>query len=273
MAVTRVRRPYHPLLGQHVEHDDRSLAYGAMGLPWSQIKSVEWTRRIPILDQSNLHRQGITLPNGEDGLGSCTGQEDTGWLGTDNKWRRGLTEITLPAVKHPTPDVLFYNYTAGAAVPLDERFAIQTYQWATIFDGFGGDWVKPGWQDTGSSGLATTKVDQKQYKQVKSYRHAFSLRQVCTLLQDGPVGFGTVYLESMFDPDSNGVIPVVPSSGVAGGHQYLVRKLDVENRRFGMDNSWNIRWGLDGSAWIRWDDWPYLASQQGDFISRVPVLV
>jgi hypothetical protein len=270
MAVYTRALPRHPLLGRNVENDDESLAYGAMGWPWSRIQSVEWERRIPILDQSRLHEQGIRLPNGEDGLGSCTCQELLYWFGTDNASRRGLTEIQWPARPRDEPDAIFFDQFGPArSVPLDERTAIDFYHWVTQRDPFPGQFAAPTWDDTGSSGLSTTKI-AKQLGLCRHYRHGFTLRQVCTSLQTGPVGFGTVWFDSMFEPRPDGTIPVVPSSGVAGGHQYQVRKLDVPNRRFGMDQSWGLPWGVDGDGWISWDDWEALADQQGDFIARTP---
>jgi hypothetical protein len=251
--------PHHPLLGRNVEHDDESLSYGAMGWPWSKIKSIEWTRRIPILDQSNLRAQGITLPTGEDSLGSCTGQELTGWLGTDNAWRPGLTEL-------PT-DRLPNNGQFGAPV-LDELFAIDTYHRNTVRDSFDGTWPT---DDTGSSGLASTKVAEKDYHQVHSYRHGFSIRQYATALQSTPLGWGSIWFDSMFEPRTDGRIEVVESSGVAGGHQFLVRQVDVENRRFWIDNSWNPSWGVNGRGYITWDDVEILRGHQLDVIARVPI--
>lgn len=46
--------PTDPRLGRRVFHDPRSLAYAHPVLPKSAIQTVEWTRRIPILDQGRL---------------------------------------------------------------------------------------------------------------------------------------------------------------------------------------------------------------------------
>lgn len=274
MTVRTQVLPYHALLGRNVEQDDRSLGYGAMGIPWSAIHSVKWERRIPILDQSHLHAQGIHLPNGEDSLGSCTGNEFTSWLALDNAFRVGLTQIVLLADHARASmnlDALYPEYQPGATVPVDERLAIQVYHSATIADGFDGDWKAPTWDDTGSSGLATTKVGKSQLGQVRSYRHAFTLRQLATSIMSTSVGLGTVWYDSMFEPESDGHIPVIESSGVAGGHQIPITQHDKERRRFWIDQEWGLPWGVDGRGYLTYDDIEVLRGQQADMIARVPV--
>ena len=62
-----------------------------------------------------------------------------------------------------------------------------------------------------------------------SYQHAFSLDAVNAALQAAPVMIGIVWMNSMFEPDSEGLIPVDRSSGIAGGHELVVNGLNVES--------------------------------------------
>lgn len=243
-------------LGRNVEHHDASLAYGAAGWPWTRISSVVWDRRIPILDQSDLHGQGIhILPDDPDSLGSCTGNEFVGWLGTDNKWRQGLTEVEIFRAAYDLHDAV-----------TSEELAIEVYEVATHVDAFSGTFPP---DDTGSSGIATTKVGKIEGK-VKSYHHAFTLRQCLTSLQSGPVGLGLPWLESMFEPTSDGQL--ICEGDVAGGHQILCREYDKERGRIWIDNSWTEAWGVHGRAWIAVEDFDRLRRMRGDVILRVPVV-
>lgn len=59
---------------------------------------------------------------------------------------------------------------------------------------------------------------------IGGWRTAFTTASMLAALQVGPVGFGTVWTEAMFDPDPDGTVH--PVGEVAGGHQYLVRGWD-----------------------------------------------
>ena len=107
-------------LGRHVRHDSRSLLY-----PWQEsgeaLKDVLLTRRIAILDQGDV--------------GSCTGNAETGALGTDPLFG------TLP------PD------RQGR---LGETLALALYSAAETIDGDGP--YPP--HDNGSTGLSVCKAAQ-----------------------------------------------------------------------------------------------------------------
>lgn len=222
-------RPPKPL-GRHVEHDPRSLAYTHGVLPKTAIKSVDWTRRVPIFDQGNL--------------GSCTGNAATGLLGTDSAARTGLTSATLD----------------GDTLPVDEDLAVQVYKLATQLDSIKGTYPP---DDTGSSGLGAAKA-LKHLGLAAGYSHAFSLNALKTALQSGPVMVGTVWLESMFDVDSDGYVIVDRKSAVAGGHEYVISAYDAGRQAFRLDNSWGDQWGVRGSAWYTAANLQWLLSQDGD---------
>jgi hypothetical protein len=240
-------RPYR--LGRHVEHDPRSLAYAHGVLPKNAIKSVEWTRRIPILDQGNL--------------GSCTGNAGTGVLGTDSAGRTASTTITISAAGAAASHGLF---TAGEH-PLDEAFAVKLYSLATILDGISGQYPPT---DTGSTGIGVAKA-LKALGLATGYTHAFSIAALNSALQSGPVMIGIEWLQSMFDTKSDGRIVVDTSSDVAGGHELELSKFDASAGEYWVPNSWNTSWGDKGWAYLTTADLTWLLSQRGDV--TVPALV
>lgn len=238
-----------PRLGRHVEHDPRSLASAHGVLPKSAIKSVEWKRRIPILDQKNL--------------GSCTGNAGTGLLGTDSASRTASTTVTITAAGAAASHGLF---TAGTH-QLDEDFAVKLYSLATILDGVSGQYPPT---DTGSTGLGVGKA-LKALGLASGYTHAFSIAALNSALQSGPVLIGIEWLNSMFDPKSDGRIPVDQTSSVAGGHELELSKYDEATGEYWVPNSWNTSWGDKGWAYLTTADLTWLLSQQGDV--TVPALV
>jgi hypothetical protein len=235
-------------LGRHVEHDPRSLGFAHGVLPKSAIKSVDWTRRAPILDQGQL--------------GSCTGNAGTGLLGTDSVSAKASATVTITAAGAAASHGLF---TAGAHA-LDETFAVALYSLATLLDGIPGQYPP---DDTGSSGIGVAKA-LKALGLASGYTHGFSLQALQSALQSGPVLIGIEWLNSMFSPGADGTIPVDRSSGVAGGHELCLSAYDQTAGRYRLDNSWGTSWGVAGSGWLSEADLSWLLSQQGDV--TVPAL-
>jgi hypothetical protein len=238
-----VRRPdVRTLYGRHVDHDPRSLAYAHGVLPGSALGSVDWQRRIPVLDQGQL--------------GSCTGNAGTGVLGTDSAGRTATTSVTVSQAGAAASHGLF---TEGQHT-LDEAFSVGLYSLATRLDSVAGQYPPI---DTGSSGLGVAKA-LKALGLAVSYTHAFSLAAVASALQGGPVMLGTVWLDSMFTPDQDGRIPVDAASGVAGGHELEITGYDAGRRLFWLTNSWGTSWGIEGRGYLTASDLSWLLSQQGD---------
>lgn len=244
MTVQLIEQRHRPgrHLGRHVEHDPRSLAFAHGVLPTSAIKSVSWTRRIPILDQGDL--------------GSCTGNAATGALGTDSAGRTAATSVTITAAGAAASHGLF----APGARQLDETFAVALYGLATILDGISGQYPPT---DTGSTGVGVAKALQA-LGLASSYTHAFSIAALNSALQAGPVLIGVNWYNSMFDPRSDGQIVVDTKSGLAGGHELELNAYDAATGEYQVPNSWASSWGVDGCGYFTTASLTQLLSQQGD---------
>jgi Papain family cysteine protease len=242
--VTYIRRytPVDSRLGRHVRHDSRSERYAVGVLPKHAIKKVQWTRRIPILDQLQL--------------GKCTAEATTGVLGTDNALGQGQTSVTLDAAAAGKSS----GFLATGAHPLDDTFSTAFYSVETRGDAYPGQYPPT---DTGSDALGAMKATEL-LGLVTKYQHAFSYAAAVSAVQSGPLMWGTEWLNSMFTPDSKGYLVVDTASGVAGGHELVLSGYDPDTDEWNIDNSWNESWGLDGSARITGAKLTYLLKQQGD---------
>lgn len=237
-TFTRQYEPTDPRLKRRVRHDSRSLRYAYGVLPKSAIVKTKWTRRIPILDQGQL--------------GSCTANAFTGVLGTDSMQRTGVSSVSVRKDSH--------SIFAAGTFGLNEDFAVQFYSLETLDDSFPGNYPP---DDTGSDGLGAMKAAQ-DLGLVDTYKHAFSIAAVQSALMQGPVLWGTEWLNSMFDTDRNGFLVVDKSSGVAGGHELVLTGYDPATDTYDGDNSWGTSFGLDGSFKVTGANLKYLLSQDGD---------
>jgi hypothetical protein len=231
--------------GRHVEHDPRSLAYALPVLPRGALRSVRWTRRIPILDQLNL--------------GSCTCNAGTGALGTDSAGRTAPTAVTIS----PAGAAASHGFFTSGEHQLDEAFAVRLYSLATRLDDVPGQYPP---EDTGSTSLGVAKA-LKALGLASAYRHAFSLDAVRSGLQTGPLLLGIPWYYSMETPEADGQIPLDPASGVAGGHEVLIDEYDAERDRFWIANSWGAGWGVGGRGYLTASDLQQLLAQQGDVVA------
>jgi hypothetical protein len=193
--------------------------------------STKHTRRIGVLDQGQL--------------GSCTGNAGIGCIGTDPYY-----DTLAPALKPFT---------------LNEEGAVALYSAATKLDDEPGQYPPT---DTGSDGLSIAKALQAA-GEISGYQHTFSLNDALLALTQTPVITGVNWYEAMFSPLADGRLVV--DGGVAGGHEFVVDELDVENQRVWMTNSWANSWGIAGRAYLTWDDWGRLLSEQGDVTIFTPL--
>lgn len=229
-------------LGRHVHHDSESRRY-AFPTAGLTIASVRHQRRIPVLDQGNL--------------GSCTGNAGIGALGTDPCWQASWAALTQRPVDRSRPP----HYT------FDEAGAVQLYSDATRIDDAPGQYPP---DDTGSSGLAIAQV-LKSAGEISGYQHTFSLDDALKALTQYPLMVGTVWYQSMFTPSAEGVLEVAASSGVAGGHEYVIDEYDATRGMVGVTNSWGTGWGMAGRAYMQAEDLGALLAQQGDVIVLLPL--
>lgn len=182
MTVYVKELPTHPLLGRHVEHDERSKRYLVQPRGAATFTAVKYTGTAPILDQGNL--------------GACTGYSSTALLSYIEPGNPELPD---------TPEGW-------------DALAKSVYSLGTQLDNVPGSYPP---DDTGSTGIGVAKaLQQKDF--VSGYKHITSAAGLATALATGPVIVGTNWYESMFEPDSKGRVTVSKFSGLAGGHEYVL---------------------------------------------------
>jgi hypothetical protein len=236
-------------LGRHVEHDPRSLTYAQGVLPKKALQSVEWQRRIEVLNQGQL--------------GSCTGNAGTGLLGSDSAGRSASPVVTIT----PGGAANSHGVFAPGEHLLDEQFAVSLYSLASSIDGIQGHYPPT---DTGSSGLGIAKALQL-LGLATSYSHAFSMQAVASALQSGPVLVGIPWFKSMYTPEADGRIVVDRTSSADGGHELYISGFDATNTGiYWLTNSWGPTWGVQGRGYLTEDDLNWLLGQRGDV--TIPVL-
>lgn len=191
--------------------------------------------------QSVRHERHIPVLDQGD-LGSCTGNAATGAVATGRNFVGAVTSASL-----------------------DEAFAVDLYHAATTLDNVPGTYPP---DDTGSTGLAVAKAC-KQAGLISGYQHTFTLQDALAALQIGPVIVGTEWHEDQFTPDPDGRMHI--TGAVAGGHEYVVDEIDVENQRVWITNSWGTSWGVQGRAYYTWADFGTLLAADGDVVLFTPV--
>lgn len=150
------------------------------------------------------------------------------------------------------------NRKLGQVLRMDD--AHRVYSLATTLDPWPGAWVSPAWDDTGSSGLAAAKASQR-LGLGGEYRWEFrGVMGVIDQVQRGRVvAVGTRWDWRMFDPDNAGIIE--PGGGSAGGHEWTVRRVDVDRELAGVHCWWGVEWR---DYWIRWSHLEELLADDGD---------
>jgi len=240
-------------LGRRKYHDPRNIDFPVGVLPKSVLNSIVWPRRVPIFDQGSL--------------GSCTGNAAAGWAGTDCLARLGLERVTLAASGALLGSPVYG--TGGVVVPVDEDFAVRAYGLATQLDSFSGTYPPT---DTGSDGPSAAKALTK-LGVAGSYWHAFSIAALQSALQSGPVMWGTVWYNSMFDLDTSDYLVVKASSGEAGGHELLITGWDKTTDVYRVANSWASTWGDHGYFYVKAKDMKTLLAADGDLTQPVALPV
>jgi hypothetical protein len=234
-VVTKARIEEHKIdgkpLGRHIEHDSRSLNYRHQRSGAVPV-TVSHERMVAIFNQGNV--------------GSCTGNAETGALGTAPLF------ASLAA--------------AGLKVTLDEAEALKLYSAAEVIDGDGP--YPP--QDNGSSGLSVCKA-AKNAGMIAGYTHLLGLDDVVDALQSTPVIVGVNWYDSFDTPAPDGTVAISAGASVRGGHEFLIRGVDVVAKMFAADNSWGTGWGVKGSFQFSFDTLSRLLSEQGDGTVSIPL--
>lgn len=216
-----------PRLKRRVHHDSlsRRFPFPTEGI---QIGSVTHQRVLPILNQQQV--------------GKCTAEAGCGALGTEPYYSDQLKQ-----------------QFAEAFGSMDDQGTDRLYSAEETIDGDGP--FPP--QDNGSSGLTLAKA-LRNAGLIAGWWQVFGYPDLLKALQQYPVCIGIVWLNSMFDPDSQGILRVDRSSGVAGGHELVVVGYDSLGGRVLVDNSWGTDWGVNGTCYITDADMEWLLGQQGD---------
>lgn len=210
----------------------------------SRNRAYPWQSVNRTLSSQDWPRHIPILDQGQ--VGACTGFEQVGALGTG-----------------PVFDALPAGHTA-----LDGKLGYFIYSGAETIDGDGP--YPP--NDNGSSGPSAAQV-AKNLGFISGYLHCFTLNDVLDALESGPVGIGSNWYDSMDRPTSSGLVAVTPNAGIRGGHEYLCRGKDMENKLLHLDNSWGTGWGLNGSFVYSFDTLDRLLSEQGDATVSLPLSV
>jgi hypothetical protein len=190
---------------------------------------------------SVLHARDIPILD-QGNVGSCTGNAAVGCLGTDP-----LFSAIPPAVH------------------LDEAQALHIYSAAEVIDGGAG---LPG-EDDGSSGLSAAKA-ARNAGLISGYTHILSLADLQDALQPGPVMIGINWYDSFDAIPASGLITISPGAQVRGGHEPMLRGVDLAAMEFYGDNSWSSSWGLQGSFRVGFGTVERLLAEQGDATALIP---
>lgn len=203
--------------------------------------------RAPARDPRTLSsiRHRVYIPIMDQGnLGSCTGHAGTNVMASE-----AFFPVGEPSIGPGDPHV----------------YAVHLYADATAIDPWPGSYLP---DDTGSDGLSIAKVLHGRGL-ISGYEHAFSLEATLTALAERVVMIGTEWRTAMYDVAADGRMTVAGDS--AGGHEYALDELDVENRRVWIRNSWGQGWGVGGRAYLTWDDLGTLLAADGDCTVLVPL--
>lgn len=233
--------PHHPKLGRNIAHDAMSVHYRPRR---AKIASAVFPRFTPILDQGQI--------------GKCTCEAAGGILGTAPFW---------PTVASALQTTLSEESTA------DEWTSALYHDETELEDPT--DAFPP--NDPGGSGLFVSKV-LKARGLVAGYTHALGLQEALGALTLSPGLLGIPWYNSMFDAATDGTIKVDPTSGLAGGHELLIREIDVTVDSAGdpsgwvwLDNSWGSSWGAAGRGKLSVSDFDYLLKESGDVTIPTPL--
>jgi len=242
----------------------------------SPLKEVTHAIPIPVLDQEDLHKQGIDvtkLVSGAqdvDALGSCTC--NTGTAHIAERWAAAGKDVTGLTLSSGAGQVTMSASDATA----DEEFAIVLYHLVTDQTGDPAQEWPP--TDCGSTGLYVCQ-ELISLGFATSYRAAANVTGALKLLQAGTVMMGGPWFNSWMNPDSSGfvdgdgsyaAVQAAMQSGVAGGHETLLHGIqqlaqgsdgtvDLANTVLRVRNSWSTQFAQNGDYLVHASTLNYLA--------------
>lgn len=149
---------------------------------------------------------------------------------------------------------------------VDNALGLSLYHDNTLNDSIPGTYPPT---DTGSTSLAAGKT-AKARGYVSGYSHIWAASSLATAIAKGPVEVGTVWYNSMFEPNSAGLLKVDASSGVAGGHEYVLDEVTADGR-LGFLNSWGTSFGVQGRFYMQLADFLALLADEGDAVTFTPI--
>jgi hypothetical protein len=229
-------------LGRFLLHDEESKRYAIQPMADGALRTTDWERVIPILDQG--HWFDATIQQWI-GLGSCVPNSAVGIMGSE-------------------PFFTVLQEIFGDELPLlEEDLAVGLYEEVTRKDPFAGYW-RP--DDTGSNGLSMAKV-MVEHGWASGYRHAMSLEAMLTGLQDNPGMMGVPWMSGMDNPTREGIVHATGYE--RGGHEIEVLNCDLERELLEIPNSWGTDFGRNGYIYIPFEDARILLANDGDYTSPV----
>lgn len=104
----------------------------------------------------------------------------------------------------------------------------------------------------GSSGTGIAKALTKRGT-ITDYLWASEMRDAnLWVLTRGPVMVGSNWYSSMFDPTREGFVKISPAAQVVGGHEWLIRGIDIRRGVALAVNSWGPEWNAHAEGkWVR----------------------
>lgn len=155
-------------------------------------------------------------------------------------------------------DKIYSRFSPTGVYDLDLRFCKEDIYWAAeAIDGFpGGDYPGAGRYSEGTGLLATARICRK-WDFITEFRWAKTIQEIkLGMSYIGPCMMGIPWYSKMFEPDTEGIIPV--KGYLAGYHALCFLGLDMENKRFAVQQSWGPKWGITiddmpGRAYITFD--------------------
>lgn len=142
----------------------------------------------------------------------------------------------------------------------DHEKALQWYDAATLRD----PWPDNDHdREAGTSTQAGVEVGI-EWGLGESYVWAESVEAISAFIRagSGAVVMGTYWYESMFDPDPDGFVTVDFSSGIAGGHEWVIT--GVQEYGYKCQNSWGEGWANEGMFYLRPEDLEKLIYRGGE---------